>query len=368
MVVLKKRKKQLFFLLYSMSVGGVEKAFLGLLSTITPEKYEVHVGFLQRKGGFLDLLPQWVIVHECFCGVWDIVNQPPLVMVKSFIKQGHFFEAFVHLFLYIIYKATGDRTAFYRFVLRNDPKIDIIFDEAYAYAGPSSMLDFYVCRKINAKKRYGWVHFDILKNGIDKIITRRLYKNYETIYVVSETAKQHFDSVFPEFKERTQVRYNIIPVDKIHLYAEFAPTFTDEFLGKRILTVGRMSKEKGQDVTIQALKILLEEGYNIKWYYVGDGNLRKQCERLAEEHGVKDCVAFLGTQTNPYGYMRDCDIYVQPSRHEGYCITLAEARCFTAPIVATNFTGAEEQLKTYPQSIVTGMDAEDIADGIMHFL
>ena len=361
-------KKRLFFLLFSMNVGGVEKSFLGLLSTLDPEKYDVHIGLLQKKGGFLKQLPQWVIVHDCFCGVWDIVNWSPLFTIKSLIKQDHFFEAFMHLFLYIIYKATGDRTAFYRYVLRNDPKIDIIFDEAYAYAGPSSMLDFYICRKINAIKRYGWIHFDIIKYGIDKVMTRRFCKEYEAIYVVSETAKQNFDSVFPEFKERTQVRYNIILTDKIHLYAESAPTFTDDFLGKRILTVGRMSKEKGQDITIQALKILLEEGYSIKWYYVGDGNLRKQCERLAEEYGVKDCVIFLGTQTNPYGYMRDCDIYVQPSRHEGYCITLAEARCFTAPIVATNFTGAEEQLNTHPRSVVTGMSAEDLAKGIIHFL
>lgn len=78
--------------------------------------------------------------------------------------------------------------------------------------------------------------------------------------------------------------------------------------------------------------------------------------------------SFLGTKTNPYGYMRGCDIFVQPSRHEGYCITLAEARCFTAPIVATNFTGAGEQLKGRPNAVVTGMDAEDMAEGIIKFL
>ena len=66
--------------------------------------------------------------------------------------------------------------------------------------------------------------------------------------------------------------------------------------------------------------------------------------------------------------MRDCDIYVQPSRHEGYCITLAEARCFTAPIVATNFAGAEEQSKTFSQRTVTEISADDIANGIIKFL
>ena len=53
---------------------------------------------------------------------------------------------------------------------------------------------------------------------------------------------------------------------------------------------------------------------------------------------------YLGSKANPYSFMKQCDIYVQPSRHEGYCITLAEAKCFNAPIVSTNFTGANEQI------------------------
>ena len=57
-----------------------------------------------------------------------------------------------------------------------------------------------------------------------------------------------------------------------------------------------------------------------------------------------EVVVFLGLQKNPYGYMRDCDLYVQPSRHEGYCITLAEALSFNKPVVVTGFSGAREQL------------------------
>ena len=39
-------------------------------------------------------------------------------------------------------------------------------------------------------------------------------------------------------------------------------------------------------------------------------------------------IILLGNKNNPYPFFKDCDIYVQPSRHEGYCITLAEARIF----------------------------------------
>ena len=66
--------------------------------------------------------------------------------------------------------------------------------------------------------------------------------------------------------------------------------------------------------------------------------------------------------------MNDCDIYMQPSRHEGFCITLAEALCFQKPIVATNFTGAEEQLASRKNGIITKMSASDISEGIIKVL
>ena len=361
-------KKKIFFLLFSMNVGGVEKSLLGLLSTFDKEKNDIHIGLLQKQGGFLSFLPEWVVIHQCFQDVWDIVNLPPIVTIKTLFKQGRITEAIVHFYCYVVFKISGDRTLFYKYVLRNEPAIEMFFDEAYAYAGPASMLDFYICHKIKAHKRFGWIHFDIRKNGIDKVMTHRFYKEYEKIYVVSEAAKKNFDAEFPQFAHNTEVRYNIVPTEDIKLLAAKAPTFNDDFMGVRILTVGRLSWEKGQDITIEALKILVERGYDVKWYYVGEGKLQLTCEWLAEKYGLADRVVFLGMHTNPYGYMHDCDIYVQPSRHEGYCITLAEVRCFTAPIIATNFVGAEEQLKTHQQNVVTDITANGIAEGIMHFV
>ena len=137
-----------------MGVGGVEKSLLGLLSTLDPEKYDIHIGMLRKQGGFLQMLPEYVTVHECFRGVWSVVNLPPLSTIKTLLRKGHILEAVVHLYCYAIFKITGDRTLFYKYVLRNESPINIEFDEAYAYAGPASMLDFYICRKINTKKTF----------------------------------------------------------------------------------------------------------------------------------------------------------------------------------------------------------------------
>ena len=66
--------------------------------------------------------------------------------------------------------------------------------------------------------------------------------------------------------------------------------------------------------------------------------------------------------------MKDCDLYVQPSRHEGFCISLAEALCFDVPIVATPFTGAKEQLEGRPGTRVVGVNADTLSRGILDLL
>ena len=359
-------KKKLFFLLSSMNVGGVEKAFLGLLTAIPRDKYEVHLGLLQMKGGFLESIPQDITIHhiDCYDAPWRIINDPPLPIIKSLFLKGNIIEAFIQLILYIHFKLTQNRYYFYQWILRKEPKLSENFDIAIAFAGPSQAIDYYICQKVDAPVKCGWIHFDVTKFGIDRGMSKQLYKQYQKIFIVSETGKEKFDQLFPMFKDKTEVFYNIVSPEQVREQAKTGSTFSDEFTGKRILTVGRLSPEKGQNIAIQALKLLIDKGYNVKWYFVGDGKLRKECEQLAQQLNIADRVIFLGTQTNPYGYMKDCDIYMQPSRHEGYCITLAEALCFPNPIVATNFTGAEEQLQSRSNGIVTGMSADDIAQAI----
>lgn len=360
-------KKKLFFLIHSMNVGGVEKALLGLLSIIPFDQYDVHIGLIHKKGGFLPFLPKEVIVHEIktYQNYWRLINDPPLGYIKEFLRKGQLKEAFVHLLLYIQFKITGNRYWFYKYILRHEPVWNENYDLAVSFAGPSQMMDYYICEKVQAKKKCGWIHFDVSKFGIDKGMTAKLYKKYDKIFIVSETGKEIFNRMYPQFAHKTEVFHNVVSSEQVISMANDGPTFEDGYEGKRILTVGRISEEKGQRVAIEALNILISKGYQLKWYFVGDGKDKSFCEKIAKEYGISDHVVFLGTQTNPYGYIKDCDIYMQPSRHEGYCITLAEALCFGNPIVATDFTGAHEQLKERPNSIVIGMAAEEMADGII---
>lgn len=358
--------KRILFVLSFMHVGGVEKAFLNLLSALPEDLYEIHLGLLSNRGELITEIPKHVKTHiiDCYSKYRMIINDPPHVVIKDFLFKRKYIKAFILSLLYLYMKITSSQYWLYKYILRNEPDFPIDFDLAIAYAGPSQAIDYYICKKVQAKKKCGWIHFDISKFGIDKRMTRQLYKAYNKIFIVSKVAKEHFDHVFPEFRNKSEIFYNIISPMEIREQAERNLSFDDDFAGIRILTVGRISQEKGQDYAIKALKLLVDKGYAVKWYFIGDGVSRNHCEELVRKYGLEGFVAFLGIQKNPYPFMKDCDIYVQPSRHEGYCVTLAEAKIFGNPIVATDFVGAREQLTERTNAVITGFSEVELAEGI----
>ncbi len=368
MVVHDRRKmKKVLFLVYSMNVGGVEKSLLSLLSVLPLDQLEIHIGLINKSGGFMDFIPPEVRVHEinCYQHFWHEINEPPIWSIKQAFLKGRVKDSIVLMLLWLDFKITHSRIRFFQYLLKDEPIFPEAYDLAISFAGPSEMLDYYVCEKVNARRKCGWIHFDVSMIGVDKGMIKKLYKYYEKVFLVSEEARKVFISLFPQLSHKTEVFNNIVSCEQIRSLASIGHSYNDGFDGKRILTVGRLSKEKGQRVAILALKLLISLGYNVKWYFVGEGKDLHNCEELAKDLGVDEFVVFLGMQTNPYGFMRDCDVYVQPSRYEGSCITLAEASCFKIPIVATNFTGANERLHDRSNGFVTGMSANEIVNGVI---
>ena len=94
-----------------------------------------------------------------------------------------------------------------------------------------------------------------------------------------------------------------------------------------------------------ALSLVLYCRFEFRWYVVGEGEKRESLQRQIEEAGIGDRVVLLGQKLNPYPFFRQCDIYVQPSRWEAFCLTVAEAKVFCKPMVVTDFVGAREQIQ-----------------------
>ncbi|MDZ4992181.1 glycosyltransferase [Clostridium perfringens] len=362
--------KKILFMAINMNVGGTEKALLTMLNAFPKEKCKITVLLLEESGGFLDQIPEWVqlkYVNE-YKELKKYINEPPQKLVKELLKDREYINAFKLSLNYFISKIKDDISYYYEYLLKNVDNLEEEYDIAVAYAGPMDFITYFISSKIRAKKKVQWIHFDISKIGFNKKFAEKMYSKFNKIFVVSKEGKNKLNSLIPSLSDKTEIFSNIISSNFVKKMAEYEEGFNDNFSGIRILTVGRISKEKGQDITVSVLERLREEGHEVKWYCIGEGSMKKELEDMIKNRNIQENYILLGVKTNPYPFMKECDIYVQPSRHEGYCITLAEARCFNNPIVTTNFTGASEQIKNEKTGLIVNFNEIEMYDAIKRII
>lgn len=361
---------KIIFMVINMNIGGTEKALLSMIREMDRTKWNITILMLEEYGGFLSEIPDWVSVKyvDEYKSLKSYLNEPPLSVLKKNVIEHKYLESSIIAILYFITKITGNLSYYYMYIFKNVKTLNENYDIAVAYAGPMDFITYFIANKIKSEKKVQWIHFDIGKIHFNKRLASQLYKNFDKIFVVSKDGLGKFVKNFPKVKEKTQVFYNILDHKKIKRMADNGESFKDDFNGIRILTVGRLSEEKGQDLTISVLARLKSEGYKVRWYCVGEGGARSAYEKTINELNIEKDYVLLGARLNPYPYMKDCDIYVQSSRHEGYCITLAEARCFNNPIITTNFTGASEQIINEENGIIVNEDVDSIYLGIKKLL
>ena len=260
----------------------------------------------------------------------------------------------------------NNQNGFFEAIGANIPLNEKQFDAALDFHGYASFTTYYVSEKVSANLKATWIHSSDFFDSVRKY--SYYYDKYNQVYGVSEACVTKFLDVMPHFKNKCDTFYNIILEDEIKMKAENGLGFNDDFRGSRILSVGRLSVQKGFDVAISVVAKLKAEGYDFRWYVIGEGSERENLNRLIQAYDVADRFILMGDNTNPYPYMMQCDIYVQPSRWEGYGITLAEARILHRPIVTTNFYGAREQIIDNENGIIVEFDEFQICAAIIKLL
>ena len=362
--------KKVLFMCINMNIGGTEKALLTMLNEIDDSKYDITLLMLEEYGGFLNEIPSFVKVKYVneYKSIKPFVNEPPKILIKRLIKNKAYLTGLSILLNYSISKITNNISYYYKYILKNIKGIDEEYDLAVAYAGPMDFITYFVLNKIKAKKKVQWIHFDITKIGFNRKFAKRNYKKFDKIFVVSEAGKEKLINLIPALNNKVEAFFNIISCNLLENMSKNEKSFNDLFNGVRILTVGRLSKEKGQELTINVLSRLKNEGYKVRWYCIGDGPEKDNYRNRIKSLDIENDYILLGSKLNPYPFMKDCDIYVQPSKHEGYCITLGEARCFDNPIVTTNFTGANEQIKNEITGLVCDISEEGVYKSVKRLL
>ncbi|MEZ6136139.1 MAG: glycosyltransferase [Pirellulaceae bacterium] len=129
----------------------------------------------------------------------------------------------------------------------------------------------------------------------------------------------------------------------------------------RFVFLGRLSREKGVDVLLQAWRELSKDRLDWQLQIVGDGPERPRLEQQANDlQGVK----FSGWADDPWSILREAGCFVLPSRYEGFPVALLEAMSQGTPAIATRCSNAMDALTRKPDCLVL-IDPESVTELVM---
>lgn len=361
-------KKKLLFVNQSMDFGGAEKSLQTLLGLLNTEKYDIDLFLLRREGKLLELLPKEISVLSLPETV-KAFSMPLVSSCKYFLTKGMLKTAIDRiLFSKAVRSGESDRTAMqhsWKYMKGAFPEAEKEYDVAVAYLEGTPI--YYCADKVRAKRKIAYIHSDYQKLLMDKAFDSNYFEVFDKIVTVSKECAQSLREVFPEHEKKVCVVENIISPQALRKQAQTDVGFDDSFAGKRILTMGRLDEPKGIDIAVEACNMLSKD-HNIRWYVLGEGPMRSALEEMIKEKGIQDRFLLLGAKINPYSYLSQCDIYVQPSRFEGKSIALEEAKCFKKPIVTTCFTTVRDQIEDGITGLIAEIDAKSVAEKIERVL
>lgn len=340
--------KDLLIMAKSLGGGGSEVALIELINALPEAHYNITLVLLDSDNEYAYRLKKNVRIVQ-------------LTFDSSFAKSLVSMYAFPAKVLKKL--SINSFIPYYDFVSNCVTNVfEKTYDIAIDFYGYGSFVTAFLATKIRAKKKATWLHDE--KIYWMKSVQKYLCK-YDKVYGVSQAVVDVFCREYPHYKDKTEVFYNVIDIEEIKRKSEqdeLIP-FKENF---NIVTVGRLTEQKGYDIAIEAASILKNKKINFAWYAIGSGRDEEKLKELVKKYCLEDQFVFLGRKDNPYPYpyMKHCNLYVQPSRHEGYGLTILEARVVGLPIVVSNIRPLAEQIQDGINGYVAELSAEALADKI----
>lgn len=348
-------KKSILFVCYGLGVGGIEKCLITLLNKIDKSRYDIDVLPMSAEYDLLPTLKEGVNVLNPFDFVMNTTEYYPFLKENSLnpIK-------YIKYYIYRLINKYGRKP----WKLFTSPKAHYDIAIAYAHIG---YVPYYVVDCINADKKYMWHHEGRYVIGDQYKLDIDYFPKYDSIIAVSNDDRDVLLKAFPNLENKIQVLYNVVDREEIKKKS-FEKIESDGYSGLRFVTVGRLTSQKGPDILIEVSKKLRKKGIDFRWYWVGDGDLFQHISEVIKENSLENNIVLLGNRTNPYPFIKMCDIYIQPSYYEAYCTTTLEAKVLEKPVIATDVCGMREQFKDKINGILTKVDATDIFNSIIHLI
>lgn len=365
--------KKILITCWAMEIGGVERSLLGLLNAIDYSQYQVDLFLCRHEGEFLSKLPKPVrLLAEI--KEYTLFQKP----ITTVFKQGHIKIGLIRS----VYKLrtsikakwnkkTNQDSLLTYYCKKSTGFLPVISEEHYDIALSFLAPHYFARYKAKAKKYIAWIHTDYTALDIDVKLEEKMWSAYDYIAAVSRECGDAFKKVFPKLEGKVMEIENILSPNLVEQQAEAKAVTTempDEEGVIKLCTVGRFSTAKAFDNAVRIGKILSNQGVRYKWYFIGYGGDEPIIRDLIRENELEEQIKILGMKTNPYPYMKACDLYIQPSRYEGKAVAVREAQILGKIPIITHFETAPSQLEDGIDGVIVPMDIEGAAKGIQRVI
>lgn len=348
-----KYTQQKILIYYSIfNLGGAERSTSKLISKLLDKGFSVEVLLIANGGEFQNQIDTRAQVNWLRSGNFGVKYAESKGVLK-----------FLYLLLYALTRIEEFLKGFvYKF---KSYKTVII--------GLHGLSPKFCLKNIKADRYIQFIRSDLKSCDTNHKAQNQIKKHSKFIdyYIcVSETALDSFCELFPDLKEKGKKIYNL-------LQSEIIQEKSKEIIEERpwskeytnILTVCRIQeKSKGVFRMAKVLKELLQQGYKIKWYIIGEGMDFIEFQHYLIDNDMQNDMLLLGQKSNPYPYFKQADFVAVLSYYEGLCGVVNEAKILEKPLVATEFSGIKEQIENTVNGFIFENDFESIVEGMKKVL
>ena len=322
------------FVINNLSGGGAERVLVNLLNSLDREKFKPKLFLFEYEGKFLKDLDE------------DIEVSYGIKFTEESSKFKHIFRSY---YKYI-----------YRSILGIRKLEDFIKEDEMVIAFLEKMVTYNVARTKKNKDMVciAWLHNNIYEfSNIHKYLSRKYYQKYNNIFCVSNECTDLAREYFSNSNINFETVYNPIYIETIVESSKKESNFKMP-KGKNILAIGRLTRQKGFDILIEAFSKVNKDDVNL--IILGEGEERRNLEELVKKLKLKSKVYLPGFVDNPYSILRQSDLFVLSSRFEGLPTVLIEALTLNKTIVSTKCSGSREILENGKYGYL--VEKNDVAD------
>lgn len=350
-----------------LETGGVTRSLLNMINIIKENYENVNIDLQLLKYDIDIIKHQTELNGVNICRPCNLLN----IYLTSMNKQKSIVNKTLKICFTLLSKFIGKRRVIQLILnfTRKTKKYDIAISFANDIwrehvGGFYGGCNDFVLKKVISKKKIAWIHNDPNQLGLDYDICYKTYEKFDTIVNVSNSCKQIFDKIIPEFEYKSKVIYNMFNIESIKELSKISIDYDKSKIN--LVTVARIdNQQKRIDKIINCCHKLVSNGIiDFKWHIIGDGPDLERIKLLAAKKQIGKYIEFWGAKQNPYPYMKNADVFVLLSDYEAYGMVLTESIITGTPVVVTDFPAASEVVMNNKNGRIIESDEDNIYTNI----